>query len=746
MRMARGVLLSGVVFVICCAVGGYSSVTAQVQAAGGGPPPVFDIPRMDNITIDGDPTDWGDGGFRVDVLAAAEGAVAPEERFNARMRLGWNDEGLLVLVQVRDEDFSESNDEKGLDAGNSVELFMVDKCGGSEMIQAVISPGMDPAHPQLRYSINDLRKDEALKKSAPILRAARMKQEGGYSMEVLLPWENVGIKPQAGVELAFQIWLNGYDADAPELHAVWYPARGTREASDRTQRIRLAVAPSPPVQAAGRACYDGWRSTRAVVVACPEAAGRVVSVLADGKEIARGALTCDGSRSLAVLRAPLPPIGGEWKNLAILLDGRTIDTVPMTDLAKARAEATAELQFIFHPFCFNGKTLPAGDLENPLEAENIIGPYTAKVTYYDAQFNPVARADKPGRYGAIVQITPARSPAFKRFCTLFRTAGEVRWRSIERPTGISLPGAIGLDPAVVREQQRRLADFAWSQTVHGFSRSGDGAVLLAWLHEIGPGQVVTELTGPESRDERWQHELKRRTGNLTPLQYFVRMPAGADGGEPKKWPTIIYLHGAGDRGWDVAELAFSPIVKYAKGRTDFPFILIAPRCPAADWWPRLVPELEDFLDEIVAKYPIDTERIYLTGLSMGGYGSWRLAAEHPERFAAVVPICGGGDPQYVERIRDLPIWDFHGAKDRTVPIEQSYEMVEALRKVHGRVHFTVYAEAGHNCWDQAYNTDQLYSWMLRQSRGRPAETADDAFGQGPFGNAALVCCPRDNFT
>ena len=732
MHKAHGMLPSAVAFAVCCAAGVCSGAGEQGQAAGGIlPHPVFDIPRMDKMIMDGDAKDWGDGGFRVEVLAAPDGAVAPKERFNARMRLGWNDEGLLVLVQVRDEEFNESSDEKALWSGNSVELFMVDKCGGSEMIQAVISPGMDPAHPQLRYSINDLRKDEALKKVAPTLRAARMKQEGGYSMEVVLPWKNVGIKPQVGAELAFQIWLNGYDADAPELHAVWYPATGTSGASDRTQRIRLAITPSPPVRAAGRARYDGWRSARAVVVADSEAAGKVVSVLADGKEIARGALTRDGSRSLADLRAPFPPVGSEWKSLAILLDGSTIDTVPMPDLAKARAEATAELRFIFHPFCFSGKTLPSGDLENPLEAENVIGPYATQVTYYDAQFNPVARADKPGRYGAIVQITPARGPAVKRFCTLFRTAGNVRWRGIELTAGISLSDAMGLDAAVVREQQQSLADFVRRQTMDGFRRSENGAALLAWLHEIGPGQVVTELTGPENADARWTHELKRRTGNLTPLKYFVRMPGGADRGDAKKWPTIIYLHGAGDRGWDVAELAFSPIVKYAKGRKDFPFIVIAPRCPAADWWPNLVPELEDFLDEIIAKYPIDTERIYLTGLSMGGYGSWRLAAEHPERFAAAVPICGGGDPQYVERIKDLPIWDFHGGKDPTVPIEQSYEMIEALRKVHGRVRFTVYAQAGHNCWDQAYNTDELYSWMLGQSRGKPAEPQTTLSGRAP---------------
>jgi poly(3-hydroxybutyrate) depolymerase len=735
MRTMHEMLPFGMAFAICCAFGRCSGMDAQAPAAGGVPArPVFDIPRMDKTTVDGDPTGWGDGGFRVDVLAAPHGAIAPEERFNARMRLGWNDKGLLVLVQVRDANFSESANEKELESGNSVELFMVDKCGGSEMIHAVISPGMDPAHPQLRYSIDDLRKDEALRKIAPTLTAARMKQAGGYSMEVLLPWENVGIKPQVGAELAFQTWINGDNVGAPELHTVWYPATGTRDASDRTQRIRLAVAPSAPVRAAGRVRYDGWRGARVVVVAEPEAAGKVVSVLADGKEIARGALTGEGSRCLAGLRAPFPPIGSEWKNLSILVDGKAIDTVPMPDVASARTAVVTELQFIFRPFCFSGKTFPGGDLENPLEAENVIGTYTAKVTYYDAQFNPVTTADKPGRYGAMVEIIPARGPAFKRFCTLFRTAGNVQWnwgRGMELSGGIALSDAMGLDAAVVKEQQESLADFVRTQTMTAFRRTENGAVLLAWLHEIGPGQVATERSGPATADERWKHELKRRTGNLTPLPYFVRMPAGAESGAAKKWPTIIYLHGSGDRGWDVAELAFSPIVKYAQGRKDFPFIVIAPRCPAGGWWPNLVPELEDFLDELVARYPIDTTRVYLTGLSMGGYGSWRLGADHPERFAALVPICGGGDPRDAERMKDLPTWDFHGGKDPTVAIEQSYEMVEALRKVHGRVRFTVYAEAGHNCWDQAYNTDELYRWMLKQSLGKPAEPQTTLSGRAP---------------
>jgi hypothetical protein len=129
-------------------------------------------------------------------------------------------------------------------------------------------------------------------------------------------------------------------------------------------------------------------------------------VLADGREIARAVLARDGSRSLAEIKAPWPPIGSDWKSLSILLDGEPVETVPMPDLAKARAKAAARMRFQFMPACFAGKTFPDGDFESPLEAERAFGCYSTRVTYYDAQFNPVTSADKPGRYAAVVEVAP----------------------------------------------------------------------------------------------------------------------------------------------------------------------------------------------------------------------------------------------------------------------------------------------------------------------------------------------------
>jgi predicted peptidase len=120
---------------------------------------------------------------------------------------------------------------------------------------------------------------------------------------------------------------------------------------------------------------------------------------------------------------------------------------------------------------------------------------------------------------------------------------------------------------------------------------------------------------------------------------------------------------------------------------------------------------------VLADYRVDPDRIYLTGLSMGGSGTWTLAGEYPEYFAAIVPICGSGDPQDAKRLKELPIWVFHGAKDEAVPLSRSEEMVKALKEEGAEVKFTIYPEAGHDSWTETYNNPELYQWLLKHKRG-----------------------------
>ena len=151
-------------------------------------------------------------------------------------------------------------------------------------------------------------------------------------------------------------------------------------------------------------------------------------------------------------------------------------------------------------------------------------------------------------------------------------------------------------------------------------------------------------------------------------------------------------------------------------RLDKLVIVVCPQCPNDARWSGLQLELLNaLLDEVVSEHRIDEQRIYLTGLSMGGFGTWRLAMAYPDRFAAIAPVCGGGDPDQAPEVAHLPTWVFHGAKDNVVSIENSKRMIDALKKAGGNVKITIYPDAGHDSWTETYNNPKLYDWFLSHS-------------------------------
>ncbi len=214
------------------------------------------------------------------------------------------------------------------------------------------------------------------------------------------------------------------------------------------------------------------------------------------------------------------------------------------------------------------------------------------------------------------------------------------------------------------------------------------------------------------------HAFKKKIDLTIKSDYLLYLPETYNSSQ-KKWPLILFLHGAGERGNDLDQVKrHGPPKLIAKGKKDLPFIIVSPQCPKNGWWANNIQmkALNLLLDEIISKYRVDKDRIYLTGLSMGGYGTWSLAAENPERFAAIAPICGGGDPHTAKKLAKMPIWVFHGGKDKVVPIDKSQKMVEALKKAGNEVKFTVYPEAGHNSWAKTYDNPELYKWFLDHSR------------------------------
>lgn len=214
-------------------------------------------------------------------------------------------------------------------------------------------------------------------------------------------------------------------------------------------------------------------------------------------------------------------------------------------------------------------------------------------------------------------------------------------------------------------------------------------------------------------------KLEKSVTRLVRVNFLLHIPSHYDAKSGERWPLILFLHGAGERGEDLERVKVHGVPKIVEEREDFPFIVVSPQCPENTWWS---PEdLVALLEEMVARYPVDEERLYLTGLSMGGYGTWSLALQQPGRFAAIAPICGGGNPHLVARIKHVPAWVFHGARDSVVPLQKSEEMVEALRACGGKVRFTIYPEADHDSWTETYDNPELYEWFLSHRQGNPRQ-------------------------
>ncbi len=234
-----------------------------------------------------------------------------------------------------------------------------------------------------------------------------------------------------------------------------------------------------------------------------------------------------------------------------------------------------------------------------------------------------------------------------------------------------------------------------------------GALLLALAAAVADA-------GPDATKQSFEKKITKTVG----ARYLLFLPRGYAKESQKRWPLILFLHGAGERGDDVERVKIHGVIKVAEKQPDFPFIVVAPQCPEDSWWDRQIDTLTALLDEILADYKVDPDRVYVTGLSMGGFGAWALAIEHPERFAAIAPICGRGNPFAASRLKDLPAWVFHGAKDTVVPIRYSEEMVASIKACGGDVKFTVYPDAEHDSWTETYNNPELYKWFLQHKRSK----------------------------
>lgn len=256
-------------------------------------------------------------------------------------------------------------------------------------------------------------------------------------------------------------------------------------------------------------------------------------------------------------------------------------------------------------------------------------------------------------------------------------------------------------------------------------------LLLGQLAAMPPADDVVD---------QFEHRVYTYTGgpyDNEPFHYRLLAPRRIEPG--RKYPLVLFLHGAGERGDDnKLQLLYLPEMMASEHyRQRFECFLLAPQCRSGQKWvdvdfgdttpaPMAEPSHQlqavlGMLRQVEQQYPIDPQRLYLTGLSMGGYGSWDLAVRFPRRFAAVVPICGGGDETQAARLVDVPIWAVHGSADKAVPVERSRRMIEAIRRAGGNPRYLELEGVPHNSWTPAYSDpDGVLKWMFQQVNDRTA--------------------------
>jgi predicted peptidase len=241
--------------------------------------------------------------------------------------------------------------------------------------------------------------------------------------------------------------------------------------------------------------------------------------------------------------------------------------------------------------------------------------------------------------------------------------------------------------------------------------------------------AVTALEGAEPLPLS-KHTYQDTTGKILP--YRLLEPLKVEEGQ--RYPLVIFLHGAGERGTDNEKQLVHGVPQFASEthRKSYPCYLIAPQCAADKKWvevdwsamthstPKEPSEgmrlLFELLDRFLKDHPVDAKRVYLTGLSMGGYGTWDAIARRPDFFAAAVPVCGGADEATADKVKHVPLWVFHGAKDTVVKPEHSRTMVAALEKAGMKPKYTEYPDVAHDSWNPAYKDPEMYKWLFAQRR------------------------------
>jgi hypothetical protein len=632
------------------------------------------LPQLPSVTLDGDLADWGGRGLRLPFLTPDSPRLPDPARSYASARFAWDDLGLLVAVEVTDTTPNEAKIAAAAYTADSVELFLAPDPAKTDGVQLVLSPGRDPAHPAPRAYVYDNRSSEH--RALPVkVKWAVASKARGYVAEARLPWGALGLRPAPGLTIGTRLYVNDDDGAGTRTRFVWQPESG----GARYHALTLASEAAPGSLDAPVAwtALDVADTTGRVNMIGPAAlVGTTWQVRQDDNLL--GVLTLRAAGDVAGGSLALPagrPSG------SLTLTGP--DNVQLTvrdslagDAAGAIARAnggrfgpTGNLAFAraqFPEHVFAGSQFPTLRVNDPARVERLLGALPViNTSWLGADGRDVTAPGTPGLYAARSEIKlPGRSTPLILENVFFRM-----------PDGAAPPS------------------------------SSDEATARLLAFNLQGGEATSTHSARVA--ERWWYGVRRARGWSQALPYRVHVPTGASG---KPRPLIVHLHGSGQH----SELATDERLPLLVAQAGPEPIVVYPQSPGG-WRGPAVGEL---IDTLAKQYPIDLNRVYLIGFSLGGIGAWEVALDQPERFAAVVPIGGRmGTPGDAARLKDVPVWVFNGEDDPTTTVEEAAVMVEALRRAGGKPRFTRLRGKAHgDSQDASYRYPGLFKWMLAQKR------------------------------
>jgi len=523
---------------------------------------VYDVPRLEGVAVDGSAEDWEDRGFGVEMMYD-ERSDTPASDFEPVFRLGWDENGLLFMARVRDDVLSL---EAPPSLGDSAAITLAAQPGAPGYYRAVARVGVVPDGIELRVDLGDNRvgADEMEELAAEF---AGLRTEDGYAIEGRLPWKNLAIKPEVGGRLAFIVWFNDVDEEGGRKTRFAWPQKAGRDTSVMNW-LRLAEEAGPPVVLSAAGGYKKFKHAEVDVYGAARLVGKEVALKRGDERVAGARLAEKDGRAAAELRVTLPP--GEGLGMVnAVVEGYRAAAVHLPDFDVERGRWLLEAPIVFEPYCFAGDKLPDCDFEQPGLAEQVIGPYRIKTAYYDANFDEVAEAVEPGRYGAVVEITPEKGGrTIRRLRTLYRFPEEIEWWTLESKASLGWPEEVyekmGLEPAIVAQESEAIKGFVNWRMVEGLSRKHEGAELLAGMSQLKPRPTPKPTGTTGAKNRQWWVTFKRKyygSEKRYPGRFFCPRPIEGESAPAIREGT---LEEAGMKA-DAAEKIDAALQEWAEG-------------------------------------------------------------------------------------------------------------------------------------------------------------------------------------